>query len=186
MNEARLLDTADRFVNCKCVKYYLRSNSIDLAIETAGLFTRVSQSVLYCLSRNNYFSCQSTPLNYSSVGRTLAKTLMYYLTFCLVLNAGLSCVAKRHLTTGVSLVCCAQEGLPPLQTMDEMQCMWFQMELAWAYHRMGKLGEALQKLHEIDHVMMTHPLPPLSSLLPLPSLSSPPLPSPISPPPSLL
>jgi peptide alpha-N-acetyltransferase len=83
MNEARLLDTADRFVNCKCVKYYLRSSAIDTAIETAGLFTR--------------------------------------------------------------------EGLPPLQTMDEMQCMWFQTELARAYHRLGKLGEALQKLHEIDH-----------------------------------
>ena len=33
-----------------------------------------------------------------------------------------------------------------------MQCMWFQTELAHAYHRMGKLGEALQKLHEIDKV----------------------------------
>lgn len=52
MNEARLLDTADRFVNCKCVKYYLRSNSIDLAIDTAGLFTRVSPGLrragLFC------------------------------------------------------------------------------------------------------------------------------------------
>lgn len=36
--------------------------------------------------------------------------------------------------------------------MDEMQCMWFQTEMAWAYHRLGKLGEALQKLHEIDKV----------------------------------
>ena len=46
-----------------------------------------------------------------------------------------------------------QEGLPPLQTMDEMQCMWFQTELARAYYRLGKLGEALQKLHEIDNVI---------------------------------
>ena len=38
--------------------------------------------------------------------------------------------------------------------MDEMQCMWFQMELARAYHRLGKLGDALQKLHEIDHVRL--------------------------------
>ena len=42
MNEARALDTADRFVNCKCAKYYLRSSAIDTAIETAALFTRVS------------------------------------------------------------------------------------------------------------------------------------------------
>ena len=41
MNEARTLDTADRFVNCKCAKYYLRSSAIDTAIETAALFTRV-------------------------------------------------------------------------------------------------------------------------------------------------
>ena len=45
-----------------------------------------------------------------------------------------------------------QEGLPPLQTMDEMQCMWFQMEMALAFRRIGKLGDALQKLHEIDKV----------------------------------
>ena len=40
--------------------------------------------------------------------------------------------------------------------MDDMQCMWFQMELAHAYHRMGKLGDALQKLHEIDKVSWEH------------------------------
>ena len=36
--------------------------------------------------------------------------------------------------------------------MDDMQCMWFQTELALAYYRLGKLGEALQKLHEVDKV----------------------------------
>ena len=41
MNEARMMDTADRFVNCKCAKYYLRSSAVDTAIETAALFTRV-------------------------------------------------------------------------------------------------------------------------------------------------
>ena len=45
MDEARSMDTADRFVNCKCVKYLLRVNKIDRAIETAGLFTRVRESV---------------------------------------------------------------------------------------------------------------------------------------------
>ena len=46
-----------------------------------------------------------------------------------------------------------KEGLPTLQTMDEMQCMWFQTEMAMAYWRMGNLGEALQKLHEIEKVI---------------------------------
>eukprot|EP00731_Ephydatia_muelleri_P031037 Em0022g551a len=82
MEEARTFDTADRFVNCKSVKYMLRTNQVERAIETAGLFTR--------------------------------------------------------------------EGLPPLQTMDEMQCMWFQQGLGAAYERLGMFGDALQKFHEID------------------------------------
>ena len=41
MEEARTLDTADRFVNCKSVQYMLRTNQVERAIETAGLFTRV-------------------------------------------------------------------------------------------------------------------------------------------------
>lgn len=49
-------------------------------------------------------------------------------------------------------VCNVQEGPPTLETMDDMQCMWFQTELAHAYYRLGKLGDALQKLHEIDKV----------------------------------
>lgn len=48
-----------------------------------------------------------------------------------------------------------QEGLPTLQTLDEMQCMWFQTELAHAYQRVGQLGEALVKYHEIDRVSCT-------------------------------
>ncbi len=56
MEEARTLDTADRFVNCKCVKYLLKINEIDQAVETAGLFTRVhmciqfSAEILPCVS----------------------------------------------------------------------------------------------------------------------------------------
>ena len=53
MDEARSMDTADRFVNCKCVKYLLRVNKIDRAIETAGLFTRVRKSVDHIC---NFFS----------------------------------------------------------------------------------------------------------------------------------
>ena len=44
MEEARTLDTADRFVNCKCVKYLLRISQVDKAVETAGLFTRVRET----------------------------------------------------------------------------------------------------------------------------------------------
>lgn len=40
MDEARSLDTADRYVNCKCAKYQLRANQVQKAEETCGLFTR--------------------------------------------------------------------------------------------------------------------------------------------------
>ncbi len=118
MDEARILDTADRFVNCKCVKYFFRVNRVERAIEVAGLFTRVRW------------------LGGRGEGR-LSLTQPVFLPGLLV-----------------SLLCSYwyQEGPPTLETMDDMQCMWFQTELAHAYHRMGKLGEALQKLHEIDKV----------------------------------
>ncbi|CAF1021988.1 unnamed protein product [Adineta steineri] len=44
MDEAQSLDTADRFVNCKCTKYLLRANQITTAIEIAGKFTRENSS----------------------------------------------------------------------------------------------------------------------------------------------
>eukprot|EP00123_Amoebidium_parasiticum_P017809 comp23996_c0_seq1/m.42678 comp23996_c0_seq1/g.42678 ORF comp23996_c0_seq1/g.42678 comp23996_c0_seq1/m.42678 type:complete len:829 (-) comp23996_c0_seq1:215-2701(-) len=40
MNQARELDTADRFLNSKCVKYMLRADRVKEAEETVGLFTR--------------------------------------------------------------------------------------------------------------------------------------------------
>jgi hypothetical protein len=43
MDEAQSLDTADRFVNCKCTKYLLRANQINTALEIAGKFTRVKK-----------------------------------------------------------------------------------------------------------------------------------------------
>ena len=49
MDEARSLDTADRYVNCKCAKYQLRANQVQKAEETCGLFTRV-RSYLYVAS----------------------------------------------------------------------------------------------------------------------------------------
>ena len=39
-----------------------------------------------------------------------------------------------------------------MDNLNEMQCMWFQVECAAAYQRLGKWGEALKKCHEIDRV----------------------------------
>jgi hypothetical protein len=33
-----------------------------------------------------------------------------------------------------------------------MQAMWFELEMARAYRRLKKYGEALKKCHEIDRV----------------------------------
>ncbi|XP_048773371.1 N-alpha-acetyltransferase 15, NatA auxiliary subunit-like isoform X2 [Ostrea edulis] len=43
-----------------------------------------------------------------------------------------------------------REGVPAVDNLNEMQCMWFQTEAAEAYKRMGKWGDALKKCHEID------------------------------------
>ncbi|KDQ22405.1 hypothetical protein PLEOSDRAFT_1109515 [Pleurotus ostreatus PC15] len=40
MNEARLLDGQDRFLNTKCAKYHLRAGMIDEAIQFFGMFTK--------------------------------------------------------------------------------------------------------------------------------------------------
>ncbi|KAJ7376307.1 N-alpha-acetyltransferase 15, NatA auxiliary subunit [Desmophyllum pertusum] len=82
MDDARSLDTADRYVNCKCAKYQLRANQVQKAEETCGLFTR--------------------------------------------------------------------EGVGAADSLNEMQCMWFQTESGYALKRLGKLGEALKKAHEIE------------------------------------
>ncbi|XDT39134.1 TPR repeat region circular profile [Nakaseomyces glabratus] len=45
LEEARKLDLQDRFINCKSVKYLLRANKIDEAVEVASLFTKNEDSV---------------------------------------------------------------------------------------------------------------------------------------------
>lgn len=45
LEEARELDLQDRFINCKSVKYLLRANNIDKAVEVASLFTKNEDSV---------------------------------------------------------------------------------------------------------------------------------------------
>ncbi|XP_063988506.1 N-alpha-acetyltransferase 15, NatA auxiliary subunit isoform X2 [Diachasmimorpha longicaudata] len=43
-----------------------------------------------------------------------------------------------------------REGVPPMENLNEMQCMWIQTEAANAYQRLGKYGDALKKCHEVD------------------------------------
>lgn len=45
VDEGRQLDLQDRFINCKTVKYYLRANDIDKAVEIVSLFTKNDNSV---------------------------------------------------------------------------------------------------------------------------------------------
>ena len=42
MDEARVLDLQDRFLNTKCAKYRLRAGLEEEAQEVLGLFTKVS------------------------------------------------------------------------------------------------------------------------------------------------
>lgn len=46
MNEGRLLDLQDRFINSKTTKYYLRANMIDEAVSTISLFTKVEKELV--------------------------------------------------------------------------------------------------------------------------------------------
>ncbi|XP_070553999.1 N-alpha-acetyltransferase 15, NatA auxiliary subunit-like [Ptychodera flava] len=43
-----------------------------------------------------------------------------------------------------------REGVSAMENLNEMQCMWFQIECARAYQRLNKYGEALKKCHELD------------------------------------
>lgn len=45
MDEARQMDTADRYINCKAAKYMLRVNEVEKAEELCALFTRVSLAI---------------------------------------------------------------------------------------------------------------------------------------------
>ncbi|XP_041929520.1 N-alpha-acetyltransferase 15, NatA auxiliary subunit a isoform X1 [Alosa sapidissima] len=43
-----------------------------------------------------------------------------------------------------------REGTSAVENLNEMQCMWFQTECAFAYQSMNKYGDALKKCHEIE------------------------------------
>lgn len=55
MDEARSLDTADRYVNSKCAKYQMRANEIAKAERTCGLFTRVRILMVHCFNTIQIF-----------------------------------------------------------------------------------------------------------------------------------
>lgn len=43
-----------------------------------------------------------------------------------------------------------REGVNAAANLNEMQCMWFEIECARAYQRLGNYGEALKKCHEVE------------------------------------
>ena len=55
-DEAQSLDTADRYINCKCAKYMLRANQIREAEEMCAKFTRegilISRVIFLIFKRN--------------------------------------------------------------------------------------------------------------------------------------
>ena len=47
VDEARTMDLADRYLNCKAAKYMLRAGMIDKAEEACALFTRVNKVPIF-------------------------------------------------------------------------------------------------------------------------------------------
>ena len=45
-----------------------------------------------------------------------------------------------------------REGVGATESLNEMQCMWFQTECAGAFQRRGNYGDALKKCHEVERV----------------------------------
>ena len=45
-----------------------------------------------------------------------------------------------------------REGVSATESLNEMQCMWFQTECAMAFKGKGQFGEALKKCHEVERV----------------------------------
>ncbi|XP_041525672.1 N-alpha-acetyltransferase 16, NatA auxiliary subunit [Microtus oregoni] len=43
-----------------------------------------------------------------------------------------------------------REGTSAMESLNEMQCMWFETECILAYQRLGRYGDALKKCHEVE------------------------------------
>jgi len=71
---------------------------------------------------------------------------------CLLLSVISAACSLRSLVKVIWSRVVFQEGVAAMENLHEMQCMWFELECALAYRKMGKYGEALKKCHEIDRV----------------------------------
>lgn len=52
-------------------------------------------------------------------------------------------------------VMCAKftrEGVSASESLNEMQCMWYELECARAYYALGKYDEALKKCQQVEKV----------------------------------
>ncbi|XP_055281999.1 N-alpha-acetyltransferase 16, NatA auxiliary subunit [Moschus berezovskii] len=45
-----------------------------------------------------------------------------------------------------------REGASAMESLNEMQCMWFQRECISAYQRLGRYGDALRKCHQVERL----------------------------------
>ncbi|OWB57853.1 hypothetical protein B5S28_g3828 [[Candida] boidinii] len=57
MNEGRLIDLQDRFINARTTKYYLRANNVDKAVETVSLFSKTDDENVNCITHLHTMQC---------------------------------------------------------------------------------------------------------------------------------
>ncbi len=98
LDEAQSLDTADRFINCKCAKYMLRANMVQQAEEMCAKFTRVSME--YPWPQN----CQQIVCHQALVSQRVKINLKF--DFFWILRIDLNSLVKRgpaHFWVSVSL-----------------------------------------------------------------------------------